>query len=222
VPAIPIVRSTYTAAQEDREAQLRGTRRRVILQAAQRVFARDGLRGATMRAIASAAGCTTGAIYPLFSSKEDVYAALLAHSLSRLHEAVARHCKPSVLARHRLRRGALAFLGYYQDRPDEVTLGLYLWNGVQPLGLSRDRDAELNRQLGDTIRLLENAIKEAGCLQPAAARLEAAALFAFLIGALVAHQTHRLRIMKSSIDQIAELHLRALVKRLAETGNHDR
>jgi TetR/AcrR family transcriptional regulator len=207
-------RLKYAAAQEDREAKLRETRRQVILQGARGVFARDGLDGATIRAIASAAGCTTGAIYPVFASKEEIYGALLAESLARLHEAVASRCSQSAMVTRCVREAALAFLQYYENRPDEVTLGLYLWNGVQPRSLSRKFDAELNRQLASTIRLLEDAIKEAGHLRPAEARREAAALFAFLIGALVVHQTHRLRILQSNIDEIAELHLTMLVKRL--------
>ena len=45
-----------------------------------------------MRAVATEAGCTTGAIYPLFDGKEDIYASLLQESLVRLHTAVASAC----------------------------------------------------------------------------------------------------------------------------------
>jgi AcrR family transcriptional regulator len=51
--------------------------------------AEQGLEGATMRGIAVRAGCTTGAIYPLFDSKEAIYAELLKQSLAALDAYVA-------------------------------------------------------------------------------------------------------------------------------------
>jgi AcrR family transcriptional regulator len=49
-----------------------------ILDAAQEVFARDGLRAASLRAIAKQAGCDPALIYYHFDSKEAMFAALLA------------------------------------------------------------------------------------------------------------------------------------------------
>jgi AcrR family transcriptional regulator len=46
----------------DRSERLNALRRQLILDAAQRVFERDGLEKTTIRAIAKEAGCTTGAI----------------------------------------------------------------------------------------------------------------------------------------------------------------
>src|SRR5262249_8701298 len=48
-------------------------RREIILAAARRVFAEQGLEGASMRAIATAAGYTPGALYFHFKSKEGGY-----------------------------------------------------------------------------------------------------------------------------------------------------
>lgn len=47
-----------------RSDRLAALKRQIILDAAERVFARDGLEQTTIRAIAKEAGCTTGAIYP--------------------------------------------------------------------------------------------------------------------------------------------------------------
>lgn len=48
-----------------------------LLDAAQAVFAEDGLRGASLRAIARRAGCDPALIYYHFDSKEALFAALL-------------------------------------------------------------------------------------------------------------------------------------------------
>lgn len=206
----------YARARDGREAALREARRRLILDGAWTVFAEHGLDGATMREIAAASGCTTGAIYPLFASKEAIYGALLGDSLQRLHAAVAAAEEQVRQDRAAcLRAGALAFLRYYRDRPEEVALGLYLWRGVRPQGLTPELDAELNRLLAATLGLLQEGIARLGRLAADAARTEAAALFAFLIGALVAHQTGRLRTLGSDLDAVAALHMDVLAARLA-------
>jgi TetR/AcrR family transcriptional regulator len=207
-------RDRFALAREDRETALRRTRSRLILDGAWKVFARDGLDGATMRAIALEAGCTTGAIYPLFVSKEAIYAELLAESLQRLFDHVRAAAEGQQETAATLRAGALAFVEYYRTRADEVTLGLYLWHGVRPRGLSRDLDSELNRRLGDTLALLQSGIGSLAKHKPVTARHEVAALFAFLIGALVVNQTGRLKTLGSTLDGIVELHIEALIARL--------
>ena len=59
----------------------RGERRLItraqLLDAAERVFARDGLRGASVDAIALEAGYSTGAVYSNFKGKEDLFLTLM-------------------------------------------------------------------------------------------------------------------------------------------------
>jgi AcrR family transcriptional regulator len=68
-------------------------RRRLIIQAARREFARSGYVGTTNREIAEQAGITTGAIYHYFRSKEDVYLAVFEETdrliLARYEEVTA-------------------------------------------------------------------------------------------------------------------------------------
>ncbi len=58
-------------------AELRGTSREQLLDAAARVFAERGYRGASVEAIAAAAGVTKGALYWNFESKSDLFFSLL-------------------------------------------------------------------------------------------------------------------------------------------------
>jgi AcrR family transcriptional regulator len=51
--------------------------RRNLLDAAAEVFAREGFHGASLDAIAAAAGFTKGAVYSTFKSKDDLFLALL-------------------------------------------------------------------------------------------------------------------------------------------------
>src|SRR3546814_5427100 len=116
--------STMPPAAAARAQQFTALRRQLILEAAQRVFERDGLEKTTVRAIAKEAGCTTGAIYPWFDGKEAIYAELLEASLARLHGELdhALGGSPAGAAR----RVVEAFFQYYAGRATEFSLGMYL------------------------------------------------------------------------------------------------
>lgn len=206
-------------AKADNRAQLRDFKRRQILDAAKRIFAERGLDAATMREIAAAAGCTTGAIYPLFPAKEEIYAALLRESLDQLEQAVQAAIAESSNDGERLKSGATAWFGYYAERPAEVALGLYLFRGAQnavlaPHGLSREIDRGLNDQLARSLAPLSESLGRLGGLSPALAAVETASLFAHLLGLLMAHHTGRLKPLGQSASPLLAHHLDALIARL--------
>ena len=84
--------------------------RRDLMEAARRIFARDGFEMARLEDIAAAAGKTRGAFYANFRDKEDVFFALFEENLRRekrqmgeqLSEAGSEEERIEVLARHLL------------------------------------------------------------------------------------------------------------------------
>ena len=70
-----------------RRAEAKAANRRALLDAATALIARDGA-GARLDAIADAAGLTTGAIYSIFGSKNDLLVAVLADEISRVDVAI--------------------------------------------------------------------------------------------------------------------------------------
>ena len=132
----------------------------MLLRAARDEFSEQGLEGATMRGIAVRAGCSTGAIYPLFDSKEAIYADLLKHSLSaldaRVAEAVAQARPPGA----RVEAACEAFLGYYLDHRFEMNLGLYAFRGLKRLGVGKALDDELNRALSTVLERIAVPLTE--------------------------------------------------------------
>ena len=68
-----------------------------LLDAAQVVFAREGLRSVSLRAIAREAGCDPALIYYHFDSKEAMFTALLARRVPPLVGALKRIADPSDL-----------------------------------------------------------------------------------------------------------------------------
>jgi len=66
-----------------------------ILEAAQSVFSREGVQGASVRAIAREAGCDPSLIYYHFEHKEAMFTALLNQKFPILQQALERIADPS-------------------------------------------------------------------------------------------------------------------------------
>jgi TetR/AcrR family fatty acid metabolism transcriptional regulator len=65
-------------------------RRRTILDGAKRVFARRGYHDTNISHICEAMGIARGTLYQYFTSKKDVFAAIVEEMLTRVRDAVAR------------------------------------------------------------------------------------------------------------------------------------
>jgi AcrR family transcriptional regulator len=185
-------------AKQDRAEAVKELKRGLILSAARDVFERDGLEGASLRAIAGAAGYTPAALYFHFASKEAIYAEVLQASLSRLcqsvFEAVARHSAPQ----ERLRAAALAFFDFYAENPRDLDLGFYLFRGgMKPKGLGRERDESLNAALGTALQPIAAAAAELGASEKQAALLMAE-VFAHAAGLLLLAHTGRIKMFGAS------------------------
>jgi len=73
---MPAVKGRRTYSSELRKDQARLTRRR-ILEAAERLFTRDGYPATTIERVATAAGVATDTVYAIFRSKRSVLAGLM-------------------------------------------------------------------------------------------------------------------------------------------------
>lgn len=185
-------------------------KRELLLRAAREEFSEEGLEGATMRGIALRAGCSTGAIYPLFESKEAIYADLLQHSLSALDAHVAAALQSATGAEARVKAGCEAFLGYYLENRFEVNLGLYAFRGVKRQGVGKALDHALNRALS---KVLERIAQPLGDMQghaPEDVRPWVALLFSQMIGALVLQMAGRLKFLDTDARQLLRLMLAQL------------
>ena len=190
-------------------------KRRTILDAATAVFSAKGLEKATMRAIAAEAGVTTGAVYTMFSGKEEIYAELLRESLARLHAHVSARAGAANSPRERMRAAVTAFFDYYTDRLFEVQLGMHSFAGIKHSSLGRERDAELNAALIATLDVIAGAIRQAAPeLSQDQVRAERDAIFASLIGTLVLAHTGRAESVGTTPAAIMRAHVDALLDRV--------
>lgn len=190
---------------------VKDAKRDVILLAAREEFLEKGLEGATMRGISLRAGCTTGAIYPLFESKEDIYAALLGQSLSRLDAQVAAAADPAHSPAQQVAAACGAFLGYYLQHPFEVNLGLYAFRGLKRLGVGKHSDRALNDALWTVLERIALPLAQVRELPAKDARLWVALVFSQMIGALVLQLAGRLDALETTPSDLLRLLLGQLL-----------
>lgn len=196
------------AGRQEAVAELK---RALIVDAARRVFERDGLEGASMRAIAHEAGYTAGAIYFHFASKEAIYAAVLDVALERLvgnvETAVALAGGDPAA---QLTAAALAFFDFYAENPRDLDLGFYLLRGgMHPRGLSPELDARLNAKLWSCLLPIAAAARGLGLSERDAEALTADA-FAHAVGLLMLQHTGRIRLFACRARDLMADYLAAL------------
>jgi TetR/AcrR family transcriptional regulator len=202
---------------ETRRGAVRDFKRAGILAAATDVFARAGLEGATIRAIAQAAGYTAGAVYAYFPTKEAIYADILAQSLASLRETMEAAYRDAPDDEARVRATIRAFYDFYRERPQELELGFYLFQGMRPRGLSRAMDRALNSKLIAVLMRIRAAILRLGALRPLAAHRETVAAMCHISGVLLMARTGRLKTLDSDADMLIEHYIAGLVARLKTT-----
>src|SRR4051794_955634 len=179
-------------------------KRELILDAARKVFEADGLEGASLRAIAGAAGYTPAALYFHFESKEAIYAEVLRGSLDDLEQAVNRSVARTKTPVDRLRAAAMAFFRYYSDNPRDLDLGFYLFRGgMKPHGLGKERDDMLNAALESALRPIAEAALALGARREEARALMAD-IFAHAAGLLLLAHTGRIRMFGASAVNLME------------------
>ena len=219
----------------ERQRAVTDVRRALVLAAARSAFLELGLEGASLREIAIRAGYTPGAIYSYFSSKEEVYGALLGESLERLNavvgaaEAAPERRSASVhgetarlrQAQRALRAKATAFFEFYRESPRDLDLGFYLFHGMQPRGLTPALNEQLNARLRDALAPTQQALAALG-LDEDDAQAEVTALFAHIVGLLLLSHTGRIRMFRQQSQALFDRYLDALIARAsrpAETGS---
>ena len=199
--------SEQAASPKDWSDVVKGAKRDLLLRAARDEFAEQGLEGATMRGIAVRAGCATGAIYPLFDSKETIYAELLKQSLAALDAEVAEAAAAAKTPRAEVEAACAAFLNYYLEHRFEINLGLYAFRGLKRLGVGKPSDDELNLALWKVLERIARPLGEVRGLKPSEVRPWVALLTSQMIGALVLQIAGRLDFLDTGAPALLRMML---------------
>jgi AcrR family transcriptional regulator len=120
-------------------------RRAQLLDVARKVFGNSGFHAVSMEEVAKEAGITKPILYDHFSSKKDLYLALLDEDLADLHEKVKQALASPKGNRERIRA---SFQAYF-DFVDEQAAGfrLLMQETVGAEGEFRERVAQVRDQI---------------------------------------------------------------------------
>lgn len=189
-------------------------KRGAILEAARRVFAAQGLEGATIRAIAEEAGYSAGAIYAYYPAKEEIYGEIVAQSLGQAGQAVKRAWARETSPEARFKDVVGAYYGYYREHAQEFELGLYLSQGGRRAQLSAERERLINGRLIATLQIFAKAVADLGALSSEEINRETVGILSQLEGILVLESSGRLQILGFEGETLLGDYLEAVLKRL--------
>jgi AcrR family transcriptional regulator len=187
---------------------LHQARRAAVLKAARKVFEAKGLDGASIRLIAKAARCTTGSIYPYFKGKEEIYAEVLSRSLDEYKNDLIAAIAARHDAKSRFEAALMAHFDFYEQRPSDMSLALYLFNGLKPQGLTKELDTRLNAQLSSILAVFGSCVRDLADVSERETEAEVGLHLAMLFGLLTLHHTRRTRVFRVDARTLLDLHIR--------------
>jgi TetR/AcrR family transcriptional regulator len=198
------------------EDDSRQQRREAVLAAARAVFEIKGLDGASIRLIAEQAGCTTGSIYPYFKGKEEIYAEVLSQSLKDyLKHLLAGMAKASG-PKGQFEAALWSHFKFYESRPSDLSLALYLFNGLKPQGLTRELDGRLNEQLKRIHATFTDSLRALANCSAREADSEIGLHFSMLFGLLTLYHTRRTKVFRIDPRALLKTHIQRSLERLGQ------
>lgn len=182
-------------------------RKEQILAAARTVFFEEGIRRATVDAIAARAEVAKGTVYLYFSTKETILAHLLLEGLDTLGERLMRAFDEATphSGETRLRQLATAYYDYYHDETDYFRLMMAFDRGQFTESVNPELYERILHRGLRSLRWLAEAMQQAideGDVAPGDARRQAGMLWAALNGVLVL-SSHPLR--RELVEQEVEM-----------------
>lgn len=200
------VQPLETQPRDSRRTAVREFKRRLIQDAAKRIFVDHGIEAASMREIALAAGYSTGLIYAYFETKEALYAEILRDSLETLYDEVVAASRAKTT-----QRAVAALRGlweFYAQRPADFDLGFYLHGGARPAGLTRDLDHELNARLDRVMTYIGECLESDGLVTARRAHHQAVVHVTSLFGLLLMTRTGRIKSVREEPGAVLTSFLR--------------
>ncbi|MEP3247614.1 MAG: TetR/AcrR family transcriptional regulator [Sneathiella sp.] len=201
-----------------RKKEVAAYKRQKILTAAAALFRTNGLEGTTMRAIAKAAGYSTGAPYAYYQSKEEIYADLLNSSLVNLTRAIKTASASASGHSDQIRQTFSAYFNYYHSHAEELQLGLYLFSSgeVKKRGFSDETNNQLNSRLLGLMGFMANSLHQLDGVNAVRAQAETLDAITYFTGTLLLSSTGRLDIMGADVQEMIDRYISQMLKRLEQ------
>jgi AcrR family transcriptional regulator len=146
-----------------RRDERRELTRAQLLDAAERIFARDGYRGASVEAIAEEAGYSHGAIYSNFKGKEDLFLVLVEERIDLRLAKVYQAADAELSGGHEPLEAARRFVAMLQQERQAVLLLVDFWNQAvrEPDAAAKfaERHGRLQALIG---RIADSVVRDMG------------------------------------------------------------
>ncbi|MCB2050927.1 MAG: TetR family transcriptional regulator [Novosphingobium sp.] len=112
-----------------------GGPRQAILNAAIRLFGKQGYTGTSMRDIANEVGVLPGSLYAHIQSKEALLVEIVADGIGRFLGAIRSHVDAGATSKERLRRMIIAHLEVVADNPERSLVVFHQWRFLSEANL---------------------------------------------------------------------------------------
>ena len=129
-------------------------RRAQLLEVARKVFGNSGFHGVSMEEVAKEAGITKPILYDHFSSKKDLYLALLDEDLADLLDKVREALDSPVGNRERIRRSFQAYFDFVDEQADGFRLMMQ-----ESVGAEKDFRERVERMRDAAVAEVANLIE---------------------------------------------------------------
>jgi AcrR family transcriptional regulator len=184
-------------------------RRAQLLDVARRVFGNSGFHGVSMEDVAKEAGITKPILYDHFSSKKDLYLALLDADLADLHEKVREALDSPAGNRERIRRSFQAYFDFVHEQGEGFRLMMQ-----ETVGAERDFRERVERFRAQTVSEVADLIQResAGRLDREGAEIVALALIGMAETAAQRDPTADEARRETAIDLLVQLAWRGITE----------
>lgn len=181
--------------------------RETILQQARELFLAQGYHKTSMRAIAQAAGISTGPLYFHFQNKAEVFYHICCDAVERLVADFRQAACGTERAGIRLRSIYRAYRDFYYREPELFEILHLATNPRAGVDLPQPLRDELDQEFGKMLLIMEDIIREgisAGELRPVKPRHLALYLYSLAEGVFMSNQTGVLRRSGTSLDEMID------------------
>jgi AcrR family transcriptional regulator len=127
-------------------------RREVMLDAAQKVFFRQGFEQTTMDDIANETGFSRGLLYVYFADKKGIYDAIRVRATQTLHDRMRRYTDEQTRGIDKIKACGLAFYHFYRD--DRLFYDCLSHN----MSMNNQNSAALISERSDAVKIAEKQV----------------------------------------------------------------
>lgn len=140
--------------------------RKVILEAAEKVFAQHGFEAARMQTIANEAGIAVGTVYNVFGGKAELFSDVLTYRLPELLQTTSEAALEATSTFESLTKGLRYYIIYLLEHPDYLRIHLkeHAW-GLGPTRATKEQLAAWREGLELEASILKGAIEEGFVIQ---------------------------------------------------------